>query len=283
MKVTGIVYARDEAQNLAKCLTAMLNQTHPIHRIIYVDDASRDNSIKVAKDLGVDVVKQPKRHALWHGNPIMSLLPNLGIRQLSKDIDYFLINGADILLTHTYLETLLAETLNQDAVLSSGIIRGEGHSRPTPKGAGRLHQLRFWQRYVKEYPRCYGWEALVIYIARAYGYRTYCTPKAQMIPLRHTKFGKPAFGEGMHALGYFPPFAVARCLRSMLLRPPNRRKSALMLMRYLLHHAEAAHEDAANWIRHKQAPILFNHAFHPIEALPPLEWLKTKKQHALAQ
>lgn len=282
MKVTGIVYARDEANNLHKSLSAMLDQTHPFHRIIYVDDASRDNSIHVAKTLGVDIVKQPKRHAPWHGNPIMCLLPNLGIRRLAHDIDYFLVNGADILLTPTYLEVLLNETQERHAVLSSGVIHGEGHSLPTPKGAGRLHNMHFWQQYIKEYPEVYGWEAIVIYIARAYGYRTYCSPNATMMPLRRTKFGKPAFGEAMHAVGYFPPFAIARCLRAMFLRPPSRRKAALMLMRYLLHPVPAAHEHAANWLKRRQAPRLFNHALHPIDALPPLKWLKQQKHDALA-
>lgn len=264
MKISAIVYARDDADFLKRSLNSMVNQTLQFSEIIYVDDASIDDSVEIAKEFGVTIIKQTHRHPPLHGDPSFSHIPNLAIKYI-HNVDYFLVNGADIILEPSYVEKLSYIMQSQDAVLGSGVIEGQNWREDIPKGAGRLHEIRFWRRYVKEYPFCYGWEAQPIYLAQMHGYKTLCTPEAKMKALRPTVLHKPRFGVAMRQLGYFPPMAVLRCLRGIVKHP---RSTVQMLIQYLFTHEKATSKKLRFWLRNQQAHELLRLMRHPKKFLP---------------
>ena len=160
VKVVGIVYGRDDAPHLQQSLQSMLDQSYPLHNIIYVDDGSEDNSVVIAQQLGVDVIALKTRHESWAGTPNLSHLPNIAINALPMDTDYFLINGADIILDTDYVETLLGYMMqNPRLVLLSGIITKEPWTPLIPKGAGRLHRYHFWKQHIQQHPLIHAWES----------------------------------------------------------------------------------------------------------------------------
>jgi len=53
IKVSVVVAARNEAQNIAGCLISLINQSYPVYltEIIIIDDNSDDNTIRICKEL----------------------------------------------------------------------------------------------------------------------------------------------------------------------------------------------------------------------------------------
>lgn len=57
-RVTVVIPCRDDAEFLRPCLQALRAQTHPVDRIVVVDNGSSDDSRKVALALGAEVVTE---------------------------------------------------------------------------------------------------------------------------------------------------------------------------------------------------------------------------------
>ena len=59
IKVSVIVVARNEADNIVQCLHSIANQNYPNKyvEIIVADDQSTDKTVELAKDLGIEQLK----------------------------------------------------------------------------------------------------------------------------------------------------------------------------------------------------------------------------------
>lgn len=254
--VVGIVYGRDDSEYLKFSLRSLIDQSYPLTKIIYVDDASLDRSIEIATSLNVKVIRLQDRHESWAGSPMLSSLPNRAIDHIYKnrDVDFFLINGADIVLSPDYLEILLDEMKKDNKlVLASGVIEGEEWVPTIPKGAGRLHDFIFWRKHIKKYPFNYSWEAYPIYKARSLGYKTLCTPNVTMRALRKTTRYKVGWGHAMRELGFFPPYAFLRCVLAYL---NNADVGYKMLHSYIHSPYEIIDNSVSNWLRLEQCKFI---------------------------
>lgn len=65
LKVALVVPCYNDAELLRRCLASFTTQTRPIDHLIVVDNASTDDSAKVAETFGAQVVDEPRRGITW--------------------------------------------------------------------------------------------------------------------------------------------------------------------------------------------------------------------------
>lgn len=263
-RVIGAIYGRDEEKNLPNTIKAMMRQTYPFHKIIYVDDASLDSSPEIAESLGVEVVRLTFRHPSWVGTPMLSRVINEGIEAIYRvpDVDYFLIMGSDTILAKNYLEILVEKSEDDERlVLCSGMVLGEYTVPSAVRGTGRLYRFDWWDTYIKRFPYCYMWESYPVYKANSLGFRTRAFKEAEMYTVRPTAYYKPLYGHAMRELGYIPPYALARCLIPFLKRKPK--TGARMLQTYLTSSCSVVDEEVSKWLKSYQASHILKIILNP--------------------
>lgn len=69
VKVSVIIPARDEEENLARLLPSLKEQDFPAHEIVVVSDQSTDNTASLSTDLGARVIEGDPLPAGWYGKP----------------------------------------------------------------------------------------------------------------------------------------------------------------------------------------------------------------------
>lgn len=247
-----VIPARDEARFLPATLKALAGQTHPPRLVVVVDDGSRDMTAAVAFSRGCLVVRLPRHEESWAGMPQLSRVFNAGVRTLlaaDPKLDYFMVLGADTLLEEGYAEALLSYMALRRLVVASGVVRGEPVPR-VPRGTGRMFRVGFWRRHVKRFPYCYSWESYPVYKALSLGYRVGVCRHAWMWVQRPTRSYKPLYGFAMRELGYFPPYALLRCLLAFV---KDRRAGVNMLRTYLSRSVRVVDKQVARYLRRAQA------------------------------
>jgi len=266
-KSVCFIYGRDEEQNLTLIVSSLLNQTHPLDKIFYVDDASIDGSVKIIENFNLEIIRLKKRHPSWLTTPKLSTVVNKGIEVVYgiPEVKYLLILPSDVVLSENYVE-ILFEEMEQDAnlMICGGIIDGEYTSELIPRGAGRLIRFNFWKKYVKYFPFCYSWESYPLYKALALGYKTKTVKKAIMYNLRPTKKYQPLYGYAMTELGFLPLYALSYCLLTFL---SNRERGIRMLKTYLFNPLTIIDNDVKNWMRNYQITQIVNVLKNPIPTL----------------
>lgn len=104
--VTIIIPSYNYAKYLPECIESALAQTHKPHRIIVIDDGSKDDSVAIARSYkGVEVISKENEGVI--------LTKNLGI-QLSTTTWTIFLDADDIMEKH-YIEKTLATALASKA------------------------------------------------------------------------------------------------------------------------------------------------------------------------
>lgn len=104
--VTVVIPSYNYAEYLPECIESALAQTHKPHRIIVIDDGSKDDSVSIARSYkGVQVISKD--------NEGIVLTKNLGI-QLSTTTWTIFLDADDTMEKH-YIEKTLAEALTSKA------------------------------------------------------------------------------------------------------------------------------------------------------------------------
>jgi glycosyltransferase involved in cell wall biosynthesis len=112
-KVSVIIPARNEEENLKNILVDLKAQTYEPFEIIVVNDESEDNTTEVAKSFGVEVIKIEKLEENIIGKPYACLK---GFEKSKGDIIIFF--DADVRLKKDVVEKLLFAYENENAVIS---------------------------------------------------------------------------------------------------------------------------------------------------------------------
>ena len=230
-KVIVVIPARNEEVFLPKTLKALLSQTHPIERIIVVNDGSTDNTEIISKSYNkVFVLNREDRGFDAVGKAILAETFNAGFKkaiELISDYSHMLVVGADAVLSENYVESILSEfSKDPSLVIASGIITGK-INQPISSfhvyGSGRLIIRWFWEKLEESYPVKVGWESYPVFKANEIGYRTKAfhqySFKLQRITGKRTDYY--AYGEAMRALGYFWLLAIGRSLKQLLRNPSS--------------------------------------------------------------
>lgn len=112
-KLSVIIPARNEEQNLPIILSSLLNQTYQPFEIIVVNDHSNDRTFAVAQSFGVKIVNNPLLPCDWTGK---TWAVWNGYLHSSGNVIAFL--DADIMLSPHALESLLIERREKGGVIS---------------------------------------------------------------------------------------------------------------------------------------------------------------------
>lgn len=233
MNVFTFLPARDEEKNLPATLTSLVNQTLKPSKILVINDASIDCTSEVAETYGVNVINLTDRHPSYSSPErgwMLALVWNHAFPP-PENTDYILQMGADVILPSDYIERMV-ELMQQNSrlVIASGMIEGEKTLKSHVRGAGRLYKAWFWNRYIQQFPLMYCAESYPLFKALSLGLEVQSFPSVLMTTQRPTNFYKAKYGYAMRELGYFPPFALARCFLSFLM---SRKTGVLMFKTYL--------------------------------------------------
>jgi len=101
IKISVIIPARNEEDNLPKILTDLKKQSYDIHEIICVDDNSEDATPEVIRDFGVKCIQLGDLPEGWKGKPWAC---QNGAKVATGDVLIFL--DADVRLSNTAIELL---------------------------------------------------------------------------------------------------------------------------------------------------------------------------------
>ena len=106
---------------LEKCLSSVLNQTYKNFEIVFVDDVSKDNSVKIAKEL----LKSPHKVIELKQKRYNGGARNEAYLHLSEDVDYvYYIDSDDYLYDEHALEKInLALQIDEPDVLFVGLMK----------------------------------------------------------------------------------------------------------------------------------------------------------------
>ena len=113
--ISVVIPAYNSADTLPACLQALQAQTFPSDRyeIIVVDDGSTDDTAKVARDSGVQVMSQP--------NAGQAAARNRGARAARGDI--LLFTDADCMPAPDWIEQMMAAFADPDVAGAKGVYR----------------------------------------------------------------------------------------------------------------------------------------------------------------
>jgi len=216
-----LIYGRNEAENIESVFRSLDNQTIKPVVIIYVDDCSSDDSVDILDNIDCKYLAQVRLrvdHPSFVGKKELGQIVNQGIDLLYRfwpryKFDSFMIGGGDIIYDPLYCQCMI-QKMKEDPLLMicSGKIIGEKFNKNFPRGAGRFHNFNFWDKYVSYYPNSYIWESFPVYKALSLGFHVRALEDSFMFSLRPTTSYKEGYGRAMRELGYFPFYALIRCL-----------------------------------------------------------------------
>jgi len=220
LKVIAYLPVRDEANNLSKVLESLQKQTFPFSKIILIDDASIDESLKIANKYKTTIIHLTERHPSYLAMPELATIYNKVFEYIDRyniSYNYLMQHGADTILPLNYIEKIV-EWMEQNPklVIASGCTKSEYSVKTHARGSGRLYKAWFWDTYIKRFPVSHIWESYPLYKAQAMGLETRSFSSLEMETFRPTLLYKSLYGYAMRELGYIPIYALARCFKAFL-------------------------------------------------------------------
>lgn len=221
-KVYVFLPSRNEEKTIRNCLDNLLSQTLKPKRIFVVNDGSIDKTEFILNHYcfmtrgKVDFVSLPYHRESYVNNPFlaynMASVLNYAF-PVPEDYDFIMQHAPDILLKKDYIQRLTG-IMEKDPrlVVASGVIEGEPKLETNPSGVGRIYKTWFWNRYIKKFPNLFAYESFPLYKAVSRGLKVRLFPSLKMKTLRPSTGRPDYYGFAMRELGYFPPFALFKCL-----------------------------------------------------------------------
>lgn len=269
----AIVFGRNENKTVRQVLDSLLAQTIPPRKINVIDDGSTDGMYQTILEYEVRYPNLIKSFRYEPHPSDFSRLPLLWNTGMERNYSFHLILPTDASLVPNYAEFILGKmNENPNLIIASG---DWGLKRSVaPHGGGRFVRQDFFNHfYPNGYPRILGYESEILERAVLSGHQIKCFREIEIIhyeELGHSHNFKE-FGYGMKCLGYYPPYAIARCVWDFLYNKQMGKRGALNMLRYYLLFTPAKEgyyskfpEDICQAVRAKQKNIMkrtFNHKF----------------------
>lgn len=154
--VSVIIVAKDESENLAKCLPSILNQDYPDYEVIVVNDGSTDESEFLLKNLKREYPFLYSTFSPYSDanetiqNKVLPL--TIGIKAARKDI--LLFTEADSLpMTNQWVKSMVNSLADKDIVVGySRFTEGEDFSNKTALFDNLLFTLQYMSMAIKNKP-----------------------------------------------------------------------------------------------------------------------------------
>lgn len=143
-KIAIIVPNYNYEHTIEKCLKSILNQTYTNYEIIFVDDMSTDNSVRIAKEL----LKPPNKVIQLKQKCLNGGARNEGYLYVSDDTDYiYYVDSDDWLFNNKSLEKINNKLQKQPDVLFVGLAdckRNKIKTCFTPKYKDKYEAMQGW-------------------------------------------------------------------------------------------------------------------------------------------
>lgn len=143
-KIAIIVPNFNYEHTIEKCLKSILSQTYKNYEIIFVDDMSTDNSVKIAKSL----LKAPHKIIQLKQKRLNGGARNEAYLHISKDVDYiWYVDSDDWLYENTSLEKINKSLRMEPDVLFVGLAKYDGVSTTEstiPKYTDKYEAIKGW-------------------------------------------------------------------------------------------------------------------------------------------
>ncbi len=238
----AIIPVRDEESTISRVLESLLAQDAPPSSVSVIDDGSSDGTTGIVEGFCRDNPGVVTLRMESHPERDYRRLPGLINRCLDGAHDCILHLGGDTVLEWDYARLLLG-AVAAGAVIAGGRLDGDppaGKSHGFPRGSGRMVDQGWFAGRLGHYNHSCAWESAPLYHAILEGRRVEVVDGARGRHLRPagSSHGFRGYGRAMRCIGYYPPFALARCAAAF----PSRPAGALrMLLEY------ATHRDSAGW------------------------------------
>lgn len=112
--VTVLIPAYNEEKNIAKTIRSVREQTYKVEKILVVDDSSEDETQKVAKRAGAEVIRTPKNTK----NKAKAI--NYGLKEVKSEI--LICVDADTILEKNAIEEILKAFGDEKVAIASGFV-----------------------------------------------------------------------------------------------------------------------------------------------------------------
>lgn len=127
MTVTGLIPAHNEESGISDTIDSMLRQTVPFDEIIVVADNCSDQTVSIAKAMGVTVLETPEGVG---GSKAKA--QNYGLEFVTTDL--VLPVDADTLLAPDYLEIIVPVMHDPDVAIAAGCVQSRHARSAVEKG-----------------------------------------------------------------------------------------------------------------------------------------------------
>lgn len=229
-----ILFGRNGAKSIRMVIDSLLFQTVPPEKIYIIDDGSTDGMYEACieyENRFPDLIWVRETASKTSDFSRLPLIWNMG---LTGQYDYHVILPSDAALVPDYAERILAEFEKDEKLVVCSGDWGPKTSQ-SPHGGGRFVRQTFFKKYYpKGYPHILGYESEILERAILEGYRIKVMNDVEIIhsdELGHSHNFKE-FGYGMRCLGYYPPYALARCAWDFFNNPTVGKKGAIKMLRY---------------------------------------------------
>ena len=254
MVYEAIIPARNEEKYLEATLLSLKRQSVSPGKIIVIDDGSTDKTFEIAERLADTVVRLKNRGFSALGTEIIPKVFNKGLEKVSRDAEFVLVCGADVILPSNYAERILHEMkVDHTLVISSGRLGTDPNMRTLPPRGTRVVRAQFWRNVNGlRYPESLGWESWLVLKAQQLNLKAERIPeliaKAQRKPLTTKKRNSWSLGRSMSLLGYHWIYALGRSGRYFLIDP----KVGVRMIAGYLSTENKEKLDVAAWVNQSQ-------------------------------
>lgn len=143
-KIGIIIPNYNYEHTIQKCLNSIFNQTYKNYEIIFVDDMSTDNSVKIVKSM----LKKPHKVIELKQKRLNGGARNEAYLHLSDDVDYiFCVDSDDWLYDNEVLEKINNKLQTQPDVLFCGLAQYKNDKLTTcfiPQYKDKYEAIRGW-------------------------------------------------------------------------------------------------------------------------------------------
>lgn len=253
MKIAVVIPAYNEEEFLPVTLDSLLAQTHPIDRIMIVDDGSSDGTVSICKSYSetydnISFVTNLKKEKRASGSKVVRAF-NLGFKQLpTNEYDLIAKIDSDIGFPPHYFETII-KAFEQDPKLGlyGGIctILKEGNWKNEVvakidhvRGALKTYRYEAF-RQMEGLRTIMGWDSIDEFLLRFNGWKVACDPTLKVKHYRVTHSINGWYkecqlnGEVYRNLGYNPLIAFTSSAKVALKKRPYLISGAISYLSYL--------------------------------------------------
>lgn len=263
-----ILFGRNGGKSIRMVIDSLLFQTVAPEKIYIIDDGSTDGMYETCieyENRFPNLIWVRETASKTSDFSRLPLLWNMGI---TRQYDFHVILPSDAALVPDYAERILAEFEKDEKLVVCSGDWGPKKS-VSPHGGGRFVRQTFFEKYYpKGYPHILGYESEILERATLEGYHIKVLNDVEII--HRDKLGHShnfsEFGYGMRCLGYYPPYALARCVWDFFNNPTVGKVGAIKMFRYYIFFRPAKTgyyskfpADIRKKVSERQKKMLFGH------------------------